>query len=1258
MVSIKLLNQETQIYEELELDKSNISFSKKNNYFMFNDIEYGYSANFRVYKTSKNETILKCPEITNLGTNSMIYKQDGVLIIDNIYNINIKFYILSSTKDYYNCTVILYPGNEMDIISDTKIKDQLQLIDDPDIHSIYWNSSSDNPYFKYANDEDILKMDTQINSEYMFSVLPYVSNARQEDVNDGTWSFLPSFNIRTLLDKLINSIDWKYVDVSNLFTDIEHRISPYRGDNIYNTAYWHWMISKEVGNEGNNQIEYIFNMEEGVPTSPSDYPIYNTKDLLQYDDFPEVEDLYGFITYYGGWQNKTNSPMTIVIPPELDGYIMLYKNVHATEHIFYNVKNPGELMYCETMSDLDNIETVSAGEEITIASKNWFAFYPKISSYWSIYQFYPHNPLPGQPAGRKILYPQGPQIIVRPKKARYNVSYHPSQTTIYYTPDEDVDNDLHVGDVVTPVASVPDTTILDLLKLYSYLTNSQIVFQSKNISTYWEQKYELKLVKDDIIPRLNCIDDKFINFSEKKRFVNEWSKTNKVELSQDEGEEYTVNYKIQPLEYINDTDIVDTEKTVEYPYYGGDSLGETISGYYSLNGSNLAANSGSLKVRDCSDYEEDKEDYEYSINLEESTLGYSSMDPGYPLLFQESTQFYNVPDVITKNAIYNDIITTNSYVKVNVKFSLLEYINLQYNDIFLLHGKMYVWFVAQYSNNVCTLQLQEISNYPVPSWPIRIYTEGGGTTSGQGVYFEGTSGIVLKATPYQGNSFLYWMDEDHNIITESWEGHYTLNQDGSITMDPIRQDYDFHAVFTNNKYNITTIKDPVGANATLIGGGSYYAGSTCTVTFTKLERGADWIFLGWYEGNTLVSSNRRYSFVVSGNRTLTARFELNVRYYLSLSSNIGNLSVEIGEGYYDSDVYANIDTYCKTDDYNFVCWKEGNNVISSTPAATIPMNRNRTLVAYYEPSGVSNVVVNINDPHGGTVTGGGSYSTGTTYTISCTPATGYTFSGWYEGNTLVSSNLTQQFTADGNGHTYTARVSPWSLMVTVNVRPSGAGTITGEGSYLYGATCILTATPSQGYYFNGWYEGNTLITTERTYRFVVEENGTLELTADFIISSTQYTITVLNDGNGSATGGGTYTTGSTCTITATPNSGYTFLGWDTGHEMIIGNPYSFTVTENATYTARFTDEYYVNLVPVGDPGSRVGGTVTGGGYYPKDQAATITAIPDSGFNFDGWNDGNMMIILNPYTFTVTGNVTIYYSFSRNTDSIVQEDSNN
>lgn len=74
----------------------------------------------------------------------------------------------------------------------------------------------------------------------------------------------------------------------------------------------------------------------------------------------------------------------------------------------------------------------------------------------------------------------------------------------------------------------------------------------------------------------------------------------------------------------------------------------------------------------------------------------------------------------------------------------------------------------------------------------------------------------------------------------------------------------------------------------------------------------------------------------------------------------------------------------------------------------------------------------------------------------------------------------------------------------------------------------------------------------------------------------KYTVTVTsnNDAFGTVTGGGTYDSAATATLTATANEGYKFVNWNDGN---ANNPRIVTVTANASYTANFEELAGVNV---------------------------------------------------------------------------------
>ncbi len=144
--------------------------------------------------------------------------------------------------------------------------------------------------------------------------------------------------------------------------------------------------------------------------------------------------------------------------------------------------------------------------------------------------------------------------------------------------------------------------------------------------------------------------------------------------------------------------------------------------------------------------------------------------------------------------------------------------------------------------------------------------------------------------------------------------------------------------------------------------------------------------------------------------------------------------------------------------------------------------------------------------------------------------------------------------------------------VTATANPVDGGSITGAGTYLEGETCTLTATPNYGYVFDNWTKSGNIVSTSPTYSFTVTESAVY--VAHFVPQTaiTYYVSTsVYPAEGGSVTGGGSYSQGSYCTLTAVPNPDYVFVNWTKNGIIVSTNPtYSFAVTGNATYTANFT----------------------------------------------------------------------------------------
>ena len=92
---------------------------------------------------------------------------------------------------------------------------------------------------------------------------------------------------------------------------------------------------------------------------------------------------------------------------------------------------------------------------------------------------------------------------------------------------------------------------------------------------------------------------------------------------------------------------------------------------------------------------------------------------------------------------------------------------------------------------------------------------------------------------------------------------------------------------------------------------------------------------------------------------------------------------------------------------------------------------------------------------GGTVSGAGTYTSGSTCTLTATPATGYSFVRWTKNGSQVSTNPSYSFTVTANA-SYVAVFSLNSYTISASASPTAGGSVSGAGTYNHGSTCTLT----------------------------------------------------------------------------------------------------------------------------------------------------------------------------------------------------------
>ena len=142
---------------------------------------------------------------------------------------------------------------------------------------------------------------------------------------------------------------------------------------------------------------------------------------------------------------------------------------------------------------------------------------------------------------------------------------------------------------------------------------------------------------------------------------------------------------------------------------------------------------------------------------------------------------------------------------------------------------------------------------------------------------------------------------------------------------------------------------------------------------------------------------------------------------------------------------------------------------------------------------------------------------------------------------------------------------------------SDAGSTTGDGLYDEGDDVTVAATANEGYELVKFYDksGDAKYQDQSSYTFKAKIPQTFK--AEF---ARKYTITVSASptAGGTVSGGGTYRSGKPCTLTATPNAGYTFDGWYEGSTKLSSNTsYSFTVSSNRTITGKFAAPIIIEI---------------------------------------------------------------------------------
>lgn len=394
---------------------------------------------------------------------------------------------------------------------------------------------------------------------------------------------------------------------------------------------------------------------------------------------------------------------------------------------------------------------------------------------------------------------------------------------------------------------------------------------------------------------------------------------------------------------------------------------------------------------------------------------------------------------------------------------------------------------------------------------------------------------------------------------------------------------------------------------------------------------------------------------LAGNTPQTVAVNLTIvpQFTVSVSASPTSLGSVTGGGTYAQGATARV-TAIPASGAEFTGWTSGaTQTLASTDANyTFIVNDNVALVAGFRSSSVT-ISTSSEPAAGGTTSGGGQIARGTTVRVFANPASGYRFVDWREGSTPVSTSATYTFTVN-QPRTLVAdftKTTATNVTIVASASPSGAGSVTGGGTYPSGAPVTLTATPASGYTFTNWTDNDVVVSNGASYTFVASEDRMV--TANFVSPGAQkvtITTTASPSAGGTTTGGGSYSLGTPVTVTATPSAGYTFVNWTENGRAVSqgGLSYSFIASADRSLTANFSPgsspTYTVSATvsPIG------AGTVTGVGTYTSGSVAVLQATPAPGYQFVNWTENGVDMggsaVATNISLTVTSNRSLVANF--------------
>jgi uncharacterized repeat protein (TIGR02543 family) len=519
------------------------------------------------------------------------------------------------------------------------------------------------------------------------------------------------------------------------------------------------------------------------------------------------------------------------------------------------------------------------------------------------------------------------------------------------------------------------------------------------------------------------------------------------------------------------------------------------------------------------------------------------------------------------------------------------------------------------------------------TWSLSYACTAGGVITGatsQTVNY-GANGTSVAAVPQAGYHFVSWSDGS------------TVN---SRTDTNVTADITVTATFAVDTFVITA---SAVANGSIDPPGSMSVNYGSTQSFTINPT------TGYHVQDVLVDGSSvgavtTYTFTnVTANHTIAVSFAINTYTQTSSVTGSGSVTKSPNQTSYGHGTSVQL-TATPATGWHFTGWF--GDLSATTNPATITIDGNKTITATFAidtftvtPSAGSNGSISSATPQ--TMDYDGSL------TFIMTPNTGYHVQDVFVDTVSVGAVTSYTFTNLTENHTIavTFAINPITISTYTLTYTAGAnGTISGTSPQTVnqGASgTSVTTVPQAGYHFVSWSDG--VATAARA-----DTNVTVNVNVSASFAINTYTIVASAGANGNISPSGDVTVnhGSSQSFTINPSTGYHVLDvLVDGSSVGVVTSYTFTnLTENHTIAVTFTINpitisTYTLTYTAGANGSISGASPQTVNYGASGSA--VTAVPNTGYHFVQWSDGNGNATRTDTNVTVNVNVSASFAININ-----------